>query len=361
MLHILLIDDSFPINNRNTKILQSLAQHYGEQASISAITWDRENACAEPPKGYHIYKKTSAYGQKFQKLMNMWGYRRFCHEKIKSLKPDVVIASHWNNLLMVPKLDRKRQMFIYENLDAPTESYLLRKISTMLERRQMRRTDLTIHASRFYTELYPPKYRQLVLENKPAFPIASNRDYHPQSPLRIAFIGLLRYPEILSVLIDAVRGDERFQLFFHGDGHARKTLEEHAEGETNMFFTGRYAYEDVADLYQQTDVVWAAYPNKDFNVKYAISNKFHESLAFGIPTIYAEHTRLSDLVQQECIGMVVDPYSVQSVKTLLDFIATHTKNLEEMSENMRAFHQKQSSWAENFKHVTDQIDQFFKQ
>lgn len=359
MLHFLLIDDSFPINTRNTKILQSIAQHYGEQARISVITWDRANDYTEPRAGYYVYQKASAYGQKFQKLMNLWGYRQFCHERIKSLKPDVVIASHWNNLLMVPKLNREKQMFIYENLDAPTEAYLIRKTCTMLEHWQMRRVDLTIHASRFYTELYSPKHRQLVLENKPAFPISSVRAYHPHSPLKIAFIGLLRYPEILSVLIDSVRDDGRFQLFFHGDGHARKTLEEYAKGEPNVFFTGRYAYEDVASLYQQTDVVWAAYPNRDFNVKYAISNKFHESLAFGVPTIYAEQTRLGEFVEEQHIGVVVDPYSAQSVKTLLNHIATHPKNLEEMSENMQVFHQKQSSWAENFKDVTDCIDQFF--
>ena len=75
MLHFLHIDDSFPINTRNTKILQSLAQHYGKQARISVITWDRAGDYAEPLAGYHVYQKASAYGQKIQKLRNLWGYR----------------------------------------------------------------------------------------------------------------------------------------------------------------------------------------------------------------------------------------------------------------------------------------------
>ena len=35
-------------------------------------------------------------------------------------------------------------------------------------------------------------------------------------------------------------------------------------------------------------MVWAAYPNKDYNVKYAISNKFFESLVYEKPTFFSK-------------------------------------------------------------------------
>ena len=164
---------------------------------------------------------------------------------------------------------------------------------------------------------------------------------------------------ISKVLIDAVRDDSRFQLYFHGDGHAKEYLEECAAGASNIFFTGRYAYEDVAKLYQQTDVVWAAYPNKDFNVVYAISNKFHESLAFGIPTVYADKTCLGDFVVEKHIGMAVDPYSVDAVKRLLENIVAHQDDLRKMARDMRAFGKQQTTWEEDFSKVTQAIDSFF--
>lgn len=361
MTHILLIDDCYPINTRNRKILTSLAEHYGEQAELSVITWDRNNDYQQPLPGYHVYSKVSAYGNKTRKLLNLWGYRKFCHDTIRRLNPDVVIASHWNNLLMTPQLDRSRHMLIYENLDVPTEAYIFRKASSILEHWKMRQADLTIHASRFFTELYSPKYRQIVLENKPTAHVEhSSQPYTLHSPIRIAFIGLLRYREMLALLIDAVRDDGRFELFFHGDGHARQYLENHAGSAQNIHFTGRYDFEDVGRLYQQTDVVWAAYPNKDFNVKYAISNKFHESLVYGIPTVYAGNTRLGDFVVQQHIGMAVDPYSKQEIRQLLETIASKQEALQTLAANMHQFAKKQTSWKEDFMQVTQAIDSFFE-
>lgn len=360
MLHILLIDDCYPINTRNQKILNSLREHYGEQARLSVVTWDRNNDYQDPIAGYHVFQKRSAYGNKTRKLLNLWKYRNYCHKTIRQLQPDVVIASHWNNLLIVPRLDRNKQMLIYENLDVPTEAYIFRKTTSILEHWKMRQADLTIHASRFFTQLYSPKRRQLVLENKPTFQPPAPQPYSIHSPLRVAFIGLLRYRDISRALIDAVRGDSRFLLFFHGDGHARQALEEYAAGASNISFTGRYAYEDVTKLYQQTDVVWAAYPNKDFNVIYAISNKFHESLSFGIPTVYADKTCLGDFVVSQGIGMAVDPYSTDAVRQLLNHLVEHPEELTKMADNMRQYGKTQTTWNEDFKKVTEAIDVFFR-
>ena len=367
MLHIVLIDESYPINTRNRKIINSFANHYGDEVNLSVITWDRSNDYTEERKGYHVYKKSSEYGNKTRKLLNLWGYRQYCHATIKALNPDVVIASHWNNLVMVPKLNRRRQMFIYENLDVPTEAYILRKASTIVEHWHMRRVDLTIHASRFFPQLYSPKHKQLILENKPLapsiLPTPSSippSPYTVHSPIRMAFIGTLRYHDIMKILIDAVRNDSRFLFFFHGDGHALQYMKECAKGASNIFFTGRYAYEDVGRLYQQTDIVWAAYPNRDFNVVYAISNKFHESLSFGIPTVYADNTCLGDFVVKNHIGMVVDPYSTEAIKSLLNHIVANQDDLKKMADDMRAFNSSQTTWEEDFLAVTKAIDTFFQ-
>lgn len=359
MLHIALIDDSYPINTRNEKILNSLAAHYGEEVKLSVITWDRSNRYTGDIPGYYVYKRDSAYGNKTRKLLNLWGYRRFCHETIHWLKPDVVIASHWNNLLSVPRLDRSRQMFIYENLDVPTEAYLLRKASTLLEHWYLRRVDLIIHASRFFRQLYSPRIPQIVLENKPAM-ATEPQEHCLHHPIRIAYIGALRYIDMLRRLVDAVRGEERIQLFFHGGGHALEKLKEYADGEDNIVFTGYYQYEQITELYRQTDIVWAAYPNKDFNVKYAISNKFHESLAFTVPAIYSEQTRLGDFVERHGIGITINPNSAEDIRKRLLEVCNGAYDMGKMQQRLLEFQQKQTTWDEDFLQVVNAIDHFRK-
>ncbi len=361
MLKIVLIDECYPINTRNRKILDSLTKHFGDEAELHIITWDRSNAYSAMKSGYHVYQKSSAYGNRIHKFFNMWGFYRFSRAQIGILKPDVVIASHWNNLLMVPQLDRKNQMLIYENLDMPSGPMFIRALTSALEKRKIRQVDLTIHASRFFPSQYPSSINQIVLENKPTFSVASSHNREVHHPIRIAFIGNLRYYDILKNLVEAVRTDSRFHLFFHGNGPAQEPLESLADGAPNISFTGYYAYEDVACLYEQTDVVWAAYPNKDFNVKYAISNKFHESLLMCVPAIYADQTCLGDYAAQHHIGLEVDPYSVESIQHLLTQLAEGQIDLKMMIVSIAEFHNQQTSWDDDFQSVIEAIHDFFPQ
>lgn len=85
----------------------------------------------------------------------------------------------------------------------------------------------------------------------------------------------------------------------------------------------------------------------------------NESLTFGIPTVYADKTCLGDFVSEKHIGMAVDPYSVDSVKQLLERIEAHQDDLRVMAQDMRAFGKQQTTWEEDFRKVTQVIDSFF--
>lgn len=360
-MKILLIDEAYPLNTRNSKILESLSRCYPD-AGIHVVTWDRAGQYDGATGGerhwsWHLYTRSAVYGNRMQKLKGMFGYRAFCSRVVRMVAPDVVIASHWNNLLMLPRLDYGRQMLIYENLDAPTGPALGRWLLNRVEAFYMKRAALTVHASRFYTRIYPRKYRQLVLENKPV--IATEPvDYVPSRPLRIAYLGNVRYLGILKNLADAVRGDDRFVLCYHGGGPDYAPLEEYTASATNIHMTGPYRYEDIERLYRQTDIIWAAYPNRDFNVRYAISNKFHESLAYAIPAIYADNTCLGEYVEDNGIGYQVDPYSVEAIKKLLDNMTCDMQGLCARHEALKSQFNGETSWDEDFMKLKTEIDAF---
>lgn len=361
-MKILLVDEAYPLNTRNTKILGSLSRCYPD-AAIHVVTWDRAgqyDASAESWMrwNWHLYTRQAKYGNKMQKLRGMYGYRAFCSRVVRAVAPDVIIASHWNNLLMLPHLDYGRQMLIYENLDAPTGPALGRWLLGKVEARYMGRAALTVHASRFYTRIYPRKYRQLVLENKPV--IATEPvDYAPARPLRIAYLGNVRYPDILKNLADAVRDDDRFVLCYHGGGPDYDLLKEYTASASNIHMTGPYRYEDIERLYRQTDIIWAAYPNRDFNVRYAISNKFHESMAYAIPAIYADNTCLGRYVEERGIGYQVDPYSVEAIRGLMNHITQDIPGLLARHEALKVQHRDETSWDRDFLKLKAEIDAFF--
>lgn len=352
-MKVLLLDTSYPISSRNRRILPSIAKSF-PQAEIHQIAWNRTGGTLLIDDPFvHVYNKCSPLGNLWIKAMNLLGYRHYAHSIIKSIKPDIIIASHWDTLILVPKLDRKKQKLIYENLDIPTGPY--RKIICLLERRALKHTDLIIHASRFFKELYPQSIKQIVLDNKPAFTIASKTEYSVHSPLRIAYIGNVRYKDVLFNLIDAVREDERFHLAFHGRGVEFDDVKKYSDRISNIEMTGAYEYRDVAKMYTDADVVWAAYPNKDFNVKYATSNKFFESIFLGIPCLFAKETKLGDYVKKNGIGLVVDPYDSRDIKCLLEQIVNGNIDLNQIALNLRNLRAKQTSWDEDFKPIIDFI------
>lgn len=360
-MKILLIDECYPLNTRNTKILKSLSE-YMDQAVIHVLTWDRQGDFVEGEQGwtYHIFKQSATYGNKWQKLTGLVGYRKFCHSTIKELQPDVIIASHWNNLLMLPEIDYHRQMVIYENLDAPTGPWLGRKVLNLIERFYMRRIALTVHASRFYTDIYSKRYPQLVVENKTTIS-TSQANYNPNKPLRIVYLGNIRYIDILKRLADAVRGHDQLQLIFHGGGPDYQTLLKYTEGVKNITCTGPYSYNEIENFYHNADVIWAAYPNHDFNVRYAISNKFHESIAFGVPAIFAENTKLASFVTGKKIGCEVDPYDVNSIESLLLHLAESTDSLMEMHRNLILQQEEETSWEQDFRCLVEYIQKWVRQ
>ena len=343
---IAIIDCSIPINSRNQKIINSIKSYYPDY-DIHIITWNREGVSLNKENNFHAYHRIAPYANAKAKFYGMFGFKKYIKDTLNGIHPDIIIASHWSNLILVSGIKKRGQKLIYENLDVPTGGILIRKMSQFLEKWALKKVDVIVHASRFFKPLYPQNIPQLILENKPAFKPDFSME-KPKQPLRISFIGSVRYKEILINLVEAVKNDNRFELYFHGSGEDLTFMQTYCKDVNNATFTGKYKYEEVVKLYHQSDIVWAAYPNKDFNVVYAISNKFHESLFVGIPCIYSDHTKLADFVREKNIGFVVDPYDINSIRTIFSHIYDGTINIGNTKENMLKFQKEETTWDIDF-------------
>ena len=352
MEKILLIDSSYPINTRNEKIIFSLKQAF-PHLSVSFITWNRDGRhIADSDKNMPIYEKKSAYGKAFQKLINLWGYFHFLKSYNKKNTPQVIIASHWDMLLLASFLKKKGQILVYENLDIPTSgNKLVLSILKQAETFALRKTDAIIFASRFFELLYK-KFDgcKMVIENKPLIRNVSAclQVSKSSNVLVISYIGLVRYADILKNLIDAVKGNSLVTLYIHGEGQDLEKLKNYAIGCSNIKFTGRFEQTDLPRLYSYSDVIWAVYPNKDYNVKYAISNKFHESIEYKVPCIYSNNTKLGDFVEHNHIGLTVDPYSVQAIASLVNSIIEDKTILRKLQGNLLNYSRTEKDWNEEF-------------
>lgn len=354
-MKIVLIDTSIPINTRNMKIIESLQKHYSN-SEITVITWNRDNYSEDIPSYYRVYNQEAEYGNPAQKLLKLLGFKKFLRKELIHIQPDVIVVSHWDSLLLTPSDLKSKPMLIYENLDLPTGNAIIRKPIQWLETLKLKKAHLIVHASRFFKELYPIDIPQIILENKSTFAF-DKVEPEQRERLSLAYIGTVRYRDILENFLNAATLFSSIDVKVFGDGQDLKYLKGKFENK-NVSFHGSYKFAEIPFIYAKSDVVWAAYPNKDFNVIYAISNKLHESLACGVPCIFANNTKLGDFVQDNKIGFTVDPYSVDSIKELISSIIANKEKLPEYRKSITAFGNKELTWDEDFKELVSQINTF---
>ena len=358
-MKLVIIDTSIPINTRNTKIENSLKEFYPD-AEVIILTWRRDDFKMDIPSNYIVYEAEAAYGNPTEKLKKMFGFAKFARKMLRELQPDVIIASHWESLLVTPTDLPNNPVLVYENLDVPTGPYPIRKATQILEVRKLKYFDLIIHASRFFKVLYPETIPQIVLENKSKFDFEiGKQELH--EPFVVSYIGTVRYKEILEHFVNAACSIDDIEVKIFGDGQDLEHMKEYSKGFKNISFYGTYSFSQIPDIYGQSDLVWAAYPNKDYNVVYAISNKFHESMACGKPCIYADKTKLGEYVESNKIGYVVDPYSDDAIKELILRIKNNIPEYEMRRKNIFTKKKDETTWDQDFAKVVTFINDKIKE
>ncbi len=355
MKKICLIDSTYPINTRTNKIYNSLIRAFGKE-NVFVIAWNRDGRKINQNNNYYIFEKNAPYGNKFRKLIFLFSFMDFIQKVINEKHFDVVIASHWETLVLVSKIKPKDTKLLYENLDIPTASnFFILKLLQYIERKALKKTDAVIFASRFFVPLYDYFSKEkFLLENKPDKQIIIDETIKHDS-FNVVFLGVIRYLDVLKNLVDAIDNLNGVRLIIWGDGPDYEELKRISNGKENAFIKGRYENSQLAKIYSEADLIWAVYPNEDFNVKYAISNKFHESINIGKPCIYADKTELGKFVNSKKLGFIVNPYSVTEIKALLEKIKNNREDIKEISKNLRSFKKTESSWNEDIKKIENYI------
>lgn len=356
MNKLLLLDSSYPINTRNSKLAETLTTSMN--AVVEVCAWDRELRSETLLEGYYLYRKYSRIGSLKQKLCNLYGYYRFIRKVITQHQYNVLIASHWDMLFLAACLKQKGQLLVYENLDIPTHrNRWVLKVLLGVEKWALKKTDSIVFASRFFAPLYASfKGKKFIIENKPLIATSSASSAKHTSRLIVSYIGLVRYIGILKNLVDAILLYDDVDLYIHGEGQDLEELRQYASASSRVHFTGRYEQHDLPRLYAGAHVVWAAYPNKDYNVKYAISNKYHESIAYKVPCIFAERTELGRWVSEKKIGIVVDPYEVSSIAEVIARCLSDETYLMDIAAHLQIYSAEEKTWSEQVAPLVDYLE-----
>ena len=126
-----------------------------------------------------------------------------------------------------------------------------------------------------------------------------------EEPIRVGFIGYVRFLERNKHLLKVFKNDERFELCYFGKG--AEELEKCAadNGITNTLFHGGFPVSDTAKFLEQIDIINNLYGNNSINLRKAISIKFYHALFSRIPILVCPDTYVGKLATDVGIGFII--------------------------------------------------------
>jgi len=178
---------------------------------------------------------------------------------------------------------------------------------------------LVLTCERYYKEYYKHYYRGVysVVENWPDYSAWRGFRKKQSDDFVVGYIGVVRYLDCLKALIaaiDILRSEGAYiRLKICGGGESQALLREVGDRRW-IDCQGTFSYRDeVKKIYSNVNLIWAVYDIRYKNVRFAMPNKFYESILSGIPILVAEGTYLEERVRTMGIGSSVpglDPYSI---------------------------------------------------
>ena len=220
------------------------------------------------------------------------------------------------------------------------------RIIRMIDRRLMPRVDrLIVTSMGYYDHYYVGFYTGAVtlLENFPNQAVwggFQSKSRKPGDPIKVGFIGAIRYMACVRALIEGARlarangVDVQLKIV----GPLLESPLEVAFEDTWITRGGPFDYNaEIKELYSDLDIIWSVYDTRIQNVRYALSNKFYETLLSGIPLAVAADTHIGERTEDMGIGYAVSDRDPQAIADMLGSVdATdgwHQRARQQLSEN----------------------------
>ena len=175
----------------------------------------------------------------------------------------------------------------------------------------IRNSSFTTVSSLGFCEFLPPSdYIQVHSLNMPVLRKLSPRDSFRavDQPIRIGFVGYVRFIEINSRLLDIFKNDPRFELHYYG-AHS-EYLQEYAidNGIHNACFHGAFPVQDTNVYMDKIDVVNNLYGNQSLALDYALSIKLYNGVWCRLPILVCPGTYMEKIADEYKIGYTVHSY-----------------------------------------------------
>lgn len=125
-------------------------------------------------------------------------------------------------------------------------------------------------------------------------------------PIRISFVGNVRFFPVNKKLVDAFKNDSRFELHYHGTN--AEIIESYAKeiGATNVVCSGTFPISETKRYLEESDIVNNVFGNGTYGVKTLTSIRLFHAAYLNIPIMVSKDTFMQEITDRFGIGYAVD-------------------------------------------------------
>ncbi|NRD76333.1 hypothetical protein HPT25_02380 [Bacillus sp. BRMEA1] len=174
--------------------------------------------------------------------------------------------------------------------------------------------------------------------------------------LKISCIGAIRDYDVNISFINALKENNKFELFYHGEGNISDRLKAYIQKEkvSNTFLTGRYEKGQEEDLYSNSDMINVFLDTNGIHNKTLLPNRLYQSAKHRKPVISFAGSSLADEIKEYNLGLVIESLDRFEV-CLKEYISNFNK--EEYENGINSFFTKVIDENKYFKSRLEQFCQ----
>ena len=136
--------------------------------------------------------------------------------------------------------------------------------------------------------------------------VPRSRKQEQGKPIRISFVGNVRFFPVNRKLVDSFKNDSRFELHYHGTN--AEQIESYARnvGAENVVCSGTFPIADTKQYLEETDIVNNIFGNGTYGVRTLTSIRLFHAAYLNIPIMVSSGTYMQEVVDKYGIGYVVE-------------------------------------------------------
>lgn len=307
-----------PYLKKYTDVLEAQNQDF------EIIYWDRlnseDNTDGIPTKVFNYSSDLNK--SKISKLKDFYKYRQFIVKNIKSNKYEklIILTTLTGVLLTDLLLKDYKGKYVLDIRDYSFERNVLYKklIGKLVEN-----SYFTAISSKGFLNFLPQSNKYIIAHNYRDEDIEQrNMQKKTSKPkqIKISFLGSIRHFDLDKKIIEIFKDDNRFIIEYVGDGpHFEKLKSYVLKNHYKVVLPGRYNFNEKPRILSSVDIINGYYDEKEYINKYAISNKFYDSIIFKIPILVNKDVYLGEIVDQKYLGLAIniDNYSKHELSEIV--------------------------------------------